>query len=393
MMPAAAVGQTSVAASDTVRVVAGARYTGGGVHRALLGEGWRDLWTTEIRVPVVDLERTGGGLRPVARGGGFQTRSLEMEGGNGRAFRFRSVDKDPSQTLPLWFRLPGLVQMIRDQTSALLPAGAIVAAELADVAGIPHPIPHLVVMPDDARLGVFRREFAGMLGILEERHSPGSVEPARDGFQRVVGTDTLFAVLEASGTRGAVDQRQYLAARLVDLYLNDWDRHAGNWLWGTRDAVPPWQWIAIPKDRDQALANYGGAIVELVRRFVPKLLPFTTEYHLEGLTANSRALDARFLAGLPAEVWDSAALALSTRLTDDAIEGALRAMPQPYYERSRGKLLLLLRARRAGLPAAARAWARWLASGGDGVIGPPEPEPTGAGAPGGFRPNPPRKSS
>jgi hypothetical protein len=367
MMPAAAVGQTSVAASDTVRVVAGARYAGGGLHRALLGDGWRDLWIAEIRVPVVDLERTGGGLRPVARGGGFQTRSLEMESGDGRAFRFRSVDKDPSQTLPLWFRLPGLVQMIRDQTSALFPAGALVAAELAEVAGIPHPIPHLVVMPDDARLGEFRREFGGMLGILEERHSPQSVEPARDGFQRVVGTDTLYTLLAASDGAAAVDQRQYLAARLLDLYLNDWDRHGGNWLWGTRDAGPPQRWIAIPKDRDQALANYGGAIVALVRRFIPKLLPLTTEYHLEGLTVNSSALDDRFLRGLPPEVWDSAAVALRTRLTDGAIEQALRAMPQPYYQRSRDQLLMLLRARRTGLPAAARAWARSLANAGGGV--------------------------
>jgi hypothetical protein len=361
LIPATAVAQTPVVVGDSVRVVAGARYAAGALHRDLFGRGWRDLWTAEIRVPVLDLSRTGGGLRPVQRGGGFQTRSLELAGRDGSAFRFRSVDKDPSQGLPWWIRLPGLVQIIRDQTGALLPGGALAAAELATAAGIPHAIPHLVVMPDDARLGGFRREFGGMLGILEERHAPGRTQAARDGFLLVLDTDTLAAMLQASGSR--VDQREYLAARLLDFYLNDWDRHAGNWLWGTRSAEPPRLWVAIPKDRDQAFANYGGAMVKFVRRFVPKLLPFTTEYQLDGLTVNGRALDTSFLRGVPPEVWDSVAAALTLRLSDGALEQALRTLPEPYYRLGGDELTRTLRARRAGLPAAARVWARWFAEG------------------------------
>jgi hypothetical protein len=362
LIPVAAAAQTPIVVGDSVRVIAGARYAAGALQRDLFGGGWRNLWTSEIRVPVLDLGRTGGGLRPVERGGGFQTRSLEMAGQDGSAFRFRSVDKDPSQSLPWWFRLPGLVQMIRDQTSALLPGGALVAAELATAAGIPHSIPHLVVMPDDTRLGDFRAEFGGMLGTLEERHSPARMQRGRDGFLYVVGTDTLEALLHTSGGSGStVDQREYLAARLLDFYLNDWDRHAGNWLWGSRDAEPPRLWVAIPKDRDQAFADYGGTVVELVRRFVPKLLPFTTEYQLEGLTVNAKVLDHSFLRGLPPPVWDSVAAALTIRLSDAAVDRALQTLPEPYYRLGAEELARTLRARRSGLPAAARAWARALA--------------------------------
>jgi hypothetical protein len=358
LIPVAAAAQTPVVVRDSVPVVAGSRYAAGALQRELFGAGWRDLWTAEIRVAVLDLDRTGGGLRPVARGGGFQTRSLEMEGENGSAFRFRSVDKDPSQSLSWWWRLPGLVEMIRDQTSALLPGGALAAAELATAAGIPHSIPHLVLMPDHTRLGHFRGEFGGMLGILEERHSPAQSQPDRDGFLQVIGTDTLEVFLRAAARSSSVDQREYLAARLLDFYLNDWDRHAGNWLWGSRNAEPPRLWVAIPKDRDQAFANYGGTVVELVRRFVPKLLPFTTEYQLEGLTVNAKVLDDRFLRGLPPPVWDSVAAVLATRLSDAAVERAIRKLPEPYYRLGGEELARTLRERRAGLPAAARAWAR-----------------------------------
>ena len=348
--------------ADTVRVVAGPHYAAGSLQRFLFGSGWRDLWTTPIRVPTLDLRRTAGGLRPVVRGGGSQTRSLELVGADGREFRFRSVDKDPSRTLPRAIRLPAIVSMVRDQTSALHPAGALVAAALAEAAGIPHVIPTLVVMPDDPVLGPFRAEFRGMLGLLEER--PRVREDGQAdlfGFRRVTETDSLVPTAPPAF---AIDARQYLAARLLDLLMNDWDRHEGNWLWGARERAPPYRWVAIPKDRDQVFASYDGVVVGVVREFVPKLVPFTTEYRLDGLTTNAAHLDHRILPTLPPAVWDSVARALSARLTDATLESAVRRMPDAYYRLSRGRIVSTLRARRAGLVGAAREWARRLAGGG-----------------------------
>jgi hypothetical protein len=353
-----------IALGYPIKVVAGAGYSAGAVQRFLFGTGWRALWTTPIQVPVLDLKRTAGGLRPLGRGGGFQTRSLELAGADGREFRFRSVDKDPSQKLPAGVRWPGIVSLVRDETSALHPASALVAASLAETAGIPHLIPRLVVMPNDPALGAFRAEFAGMLGLLEERPAPGvDRKPDRFGFRDVLATDSLLPRL-GPGWPGRVDAREYLAARLLDFYLNDWDRHEGNWLWGTRDSVAPYRWLAIPKDRDQALAWYDGLAVAVVRMFVPKLVPFTDDYRLGGLTVNSRALDASILRGLPAPVWDSVAAALVARLSDSAIERALRTMPDPYYRLSAAELTEKLRKRRGKLPEAARVWAGMLTPGG-----------------------------
>ena len=41
---------------DTVVVTPGAHYRAGGLHTLFFGKHYRDLWTTPIRVPVLDLK-------------------------------------------------------------------------------------------------------------------------------------------------------------------------------------------------------------------------------------------------------------------------------------------------------------------------------------------------
>ena len=68
-------------APAVVSVVPGPHYAAGGVHQALFGRRYRDLWATPIQVPLLDLARFAGGLTPEERGGGMQTTSLKLESG------------------------------------------------------------------------------------------------------------------------------------------------------------------------------------------------------------------------------------------------------------------------------------------------------------------------
>ncbi|RYG28781.1 MAG: hypothetical protein EOO01_39245, partial [Chitinophagaceae bacterium] len=66
-----------------------------------MGFNYRPEWTTPVRVPVVDLGTEHGGLKPVKRGGGKQTRSLRLEDASGKEYNFRSIQKFiTSKTLP-----------------------------------------------------------------------------------------------------------------------------------------------------------------------------------------------------------------------------------------------------------------------------------------------------
>src|SRR5258705_13965441 len=78
---------------DSVVVVPGEIYKAGSFHRFMLGDNYRDLWTTPIKVPVLELQNFHGGLKPTKKGGGVQTRSLRFEAADGSEWAFRSVRK------------------------------------------------------------------------------------------------------------------------------------------------------------------------------------------------------------------------------------------------------------------------------------------------------------
>ena len=108
---------------DTVVVTPGAHYRSGGLHALLFGRHYRDLWTTPIRVEVLDLRRFAGGLHPTQRGGGKQTRSLRFQSADGPEYQFRSLDKDPSPLLPTRCAAPWRSGSSRIRSARAIPPG------------------------------------------------------------------------------------------------------------------------------------------------------------------------------------------------------------------------------------------------------------------------------
>ena len=80
-------------------VVAGRDYKAGGFTRLWLGDDYRELWATPVSVEVLDLGKEAGGLKPVRRVGGQQTKGLALAGADGRSYTFRGLDKDASHLL------------------------------------------------------------------------------------------------------------------------------------------------------------------------------------------------------------------------------------------------------------------------------------------------------
>lgn len=350
-----------VSGQDQVSVTPGAEYRAGWLHRLLFGSHYRDLWTTPVNVEVLDLEHFAGGLVPVKRGGGQQTRSLRLRTADGREFAFRSVAKDPSAVLPPELRGTVANDIAQDQISAAHPAGALVVPPLLAAAGVPHAEPRLALMPDDDRLGEFRHDFGGTLGLLEERPVAGEDAWIVPGAVKVISSDALFRRVEESAD-DRVDARALLTARLMDVFLGDWDRHRDQWRWATYDSVAPRRWVPIPRDRDQAFVRFDGWLLAIARGQAPQLVNFGPGYPaMVGLTWNGRELDRRFLGGLDRLVWDSVALALRAALTDSVIGNAVARLPRAYIPRDSARLTQALTARRDRLPRAARSFYRLLA--------------------------------
>jgi len=336
--------------ADSVLVAAGPRYRANALQRFLLGTHYRELWTLPVRFEVLNLAQFAGGLRPLREGGGMETRSLHFVTPSGGRYVFRSLDKEITRLLHAGLGRSLLASMLQDQTSSAHPAGVLVAARLQEAAGLPAPHPRLVVLPDDPGLGAFRLRFAGLLGTLQE--GPGEdLSVPRDSAGEPVTrhTEDLLGLLDA-GPGNQADVRSYLAARLLDFFLNDWDRHGGQWRWIPQAEAWGTLWRPVPVDRDQAFAWYDGVLLGLARLRTSKLSEFGPEYpHLKGLIRNSGPLDRRLLAGLERGTWDSVAAALEAELSDAVIAAAVRAMPSAYWEVSGPALAATLQQRRQGI--------------------------------------------
>ncbi len=346
----------------TVTIVPGARYDAGGLHRTLFGAGYRDLWATPIEVPVLDLDALAGGLEVLRIGGFGQTRSLHLQGADGRRYVFRSVDKDVVRGLPSVLQGTFVDNIVQDQISALHPDAALIVPPIMEAGGVLHVVPTLYVMPDDPRLGEHREEFAGLLGLLEERPDEGDDENlGLGGSRRIVSTENLFERMEESPEH-RVDSRNFLAARLLDLLVGDRDRHTDQWRWARFEREGGYWWRPIPRDRDQAFIEYGGLMMSVVRAFTPQFVPFSTRNaSLTWATWNGRELDRRLLTELEKSEWMEIARTLQSRLPDSLIEGAVRRIPSEHHAISGAALVENLKQRRDGLVDLAEAFYLHLA--------------------------------
>jgi hypothetical protein len=348
-------------APATRTVIVGPQYAAGGLHSVMLGSSYRRLWTTPITAEVLDLASEAGGLTPTRRVGGQQTKGLALRGSDGRSYTFRSIDKDPSNILPEDLQETFVEELVQDQMAAQHPAGALVVDELARASLIPTLPIRVVVMPDDPVLGEFREDFANVVGTLSEY--PTAAEAGHPGFEgaaEIIDHMEMFGRLAASpDDRAAV--REYLRARLFDVFVSDFDRHRKQWRWARRPGDPLWH--PIPEDRDQAFARYEGLLVRTAAGFVPQIRTFGPKYDkMLGLTYNGREQDRWLLPELSHDAWRESAEGLKSRLTDEVIERAARRMPPEWYAIDGERLAGALKKRRDTLVEEADRYYRHLAT-------------------------------
>jgi hypothetical protein len=360
---ALAAADSAAQSRDSSQVVTpGTRYAMSGFGRIFWGDHYRDAWTTPIEVRRLNLRAFAGGLVPIKRGGGRQTKSLRLLGANGRLYSFRSIDKNPAAALPPVLRTSLAAEVLQDQISSQHPAGAIVCDPILQAAGVLHAKPQLVVMSDDTLLGEFREEFAGMLGMIEERPDESDDSLAAfAGAERVVSSEELLdKVLQSAETQ--VNSRALLNARLLDFFLGDWDRHFDQWRWARFGVDSASGWYPIPRDRDQVFSKLDGVFPHFAQWRMPTIVGFSEEYSsVFSLHWNSRDLDRQFLSALEQPVWDSVAGGITERLTDEVIESAVRLLPTELYEIDGPWLENALKQRRAALPDAAEKFYKLLA--------------------------------
>jgi len=339
--------------SQTVSVQAETAYERGGFWRMLFGDEWRDVWSAQITVPVLDLGFYAGGLKPF-KAGGNQSKTLRLHGADGRTYVFRSTAKSTQKVVPDDLRNTPVGAVIQDQTAAFHPTCHLAVAVLQDAVGLLNAPPTLVFMPDDPRLGEYRGAFANMLGQIEERPDEAENGATFANAEKITGTDKLLERLDES-MEDRLDSRDYLTARFIDFIVGDTDRGADQWRFakferGERDMYRP-----IPRDHDYAFMKVEGLLMKFSGSAHPRLVRFGEHYpDLKSFLYMTEEFDRSQLVDLAWADWEAVTKSIQQRLTNEVIDGAVMQLPEAHRQNSGPAIAAGLRARRDALPAIAR---------------------------------------
>jgi hypothetical protein len=341
----------------------------GWVFHRFMGPHHRALWAAPVRVPVFRLasaDKEAGPFKPTKLGGGFQSTSLTLEAADGRPFVLRSLDKDPARILPKFYQKTFVTNALRDGTSAGNPYGALMVPPLAQALGVPHTHPRIFYVPlteTQFTVADANERLRGKLVMLEEKYNGKKVSsPLLPQAQEFISDEDMRKRIYTHPA-DRPDEQALLRARLLDVLIGDWDRHAGQWQWaqlpdpahaGRRRYAP------IPKDRDQTFYRVSDGLVGWLgtRRFtVRHLVTFKKNIRdVQALTGQGRFVDQRGISELTRRDFDKAARYVQQHLPDSTLARAVRRLPPAVYAIEGKRLLKYLKSRRDQLPAVARKY-------------------------------------
>jgi Calcineurin-like phosphoesterase len=316
----------------------------GKFHRVLFGENYRKEWAYPTRLPVIKISELHGGLTPLQRGGGMQSNSLRLVDSSGNEWVIRSVEKSVDLLLPEALRSTFARDFLDDVTSGQHPFSALVVAPIADAVKVPHANPEIGVIAPDKNFGFYEKYFENTVCLIEEREPGGKSD----------NTGKMLSNLDKDNDN-SVKGKEFLRARMLDMYLGDWDRHEDQWRWHNTDGDKDKRYEAVPRDRDQVFHVTQGWLPWLASRsyILPTLQNFSAKIeHPQFLLFKSRFLNAYPDMQFEHAEWINLASHFSKEITDTVLETALRRLPAESYKIRHDILIKKLKERREDIPRA-----------------------------------------
>lgn len=313
---------------DSVIVAANTLYEANFLKEVMQGEQYRDVWAAPITVPIAFLDTLNGGLTVVEEGGGKQTHSLELKDNQGIRYALRSLSKDPEKLVPEIAKQLGLENIVVDGVSAQHPYAALVVSELSEAVEILHTQPRLLFLPKQDTFGQLNAKYSNRLYFFEYE-SEGKVNWT--GFENVkelVDTDNLIQLKMEWGDSIKINRKALIRARLFDLLIGDWDRHAKQWGWALRESNGKLIAEPVPTDRDNAFFKLEGILPTLIANNAlhPQLQTF--EGDIDFLPGLVTTFDEYFLRSATMEEFKNEARNLRTLMNDSILTDSFLVWPK-----------------------------------------------------------------
>jgi predicted phosphodiesterase len=333
-------------------------------YRFLWGERYRKYFGTLVNAPTVDLDTLFGGLKPVRKGGGHQSKSLRLRDKKGREYVMRALRKNAVQYLQAVafkdqyvegkFDGTATENLLSDVFTGSHPYAPFTIGRLSDAIGLYHTNPVLYYIPKQNSLGQFNAEFGDELYMIEERASSGHGDKASFGFaNKVISTDDLLHNLNKN-EHHILDEEAYIKARLFDMLIGDWDRHEDQWRWAVFKEKKQTIYRPIPRDRDQAFSIFGdGALLNIATKLVPTLRlmkSYTKELKSpKWFNLEPYPLDMVLISRSEKGIWDKQVELIRNNITDVVIDEAFTNFPDEVKGETIQEIKRKLQGRRSNL--------------------------------------------
>ena len=315
----------------------------GKVYKYFWGERYRQYFGTEVAAPIVYLDTLFGGLEPVRKGGGHQSKSLRLKDKKGREYVMRALRKNAVQYLQAvafkdqyiegQFKNTATEALLMDAFTGSHPYAPFTIGELSDAIGVYHTNPILYYVPKQNTLGNFNDEFGDELYMIEERTSSGHGDKSSFGFSNeLISTDDLIENLNKSEDY-VLDEEAYIKARLFDMLIGDWDRHEDQWRWAAFNEDNKTIYRPVPRDRDQAFSIFSdGLLISVATSLIPGLrLMKSYEEELKSpkwFNLEPYPLDMILISESNKNVWNRQVKLIQHNITDSIIDKAFSRFPK-----------------------------------------------------------------
>ncbi len=344
------------------------------VFKFFWGDHYRKYYGTKITAKTVALDTLMGGLTPIRKGGGNQSKSLRLKDKNGSEFVMRALRKSATQYIQAvafkdqyvagQFDNTFTESLLLDIYTTAHPYTPFVIGDLASAVDIFHANPTLYYVPKQNALKGFNNEFGNELYMIEERAASGHKNVSSFGFSdEIISTDDLLKKLRKTDNN-ILDEDSYIRARLFDMLIGDWDRHEDQWRWAEFKDGANTIYKPVPRDRDQAFSKNDGLILGFLTRAIPalKLMQVYDEdiRNVKWFNLEPYPLDIALLKTSTYKNWETQIDYIQKNLTPEVIDKAFKNVPDEVNDKTITEIKTKLKGRLKNLDKIGKTYYKYI---------------------------------
>lgn len=323
-------------------------------YNKLWGVHYRTLYSTPITAQAVTLHTLLGGMEVTDQAENFH--GLFVSDRQNRLYMLKPLGGSTSFLESKFFRemynkkdFKGtyLDEFIGDAYTIINPYTFLAADRMARVAGLSFNNSRIFFLQG----GTAEDTIANGTSIRNKLVSLRD-EPDTATQKNILSTEELLKQIRKS-KYSKVDQQKYVAGRLFDMLIGDWNKIPENWNWRATHTADSILFSPIVIDRNHAFTKVDGLLFKQMLNVLG--LGFITNYSnhpkdIEKINKLGYTLDMALANGTDESVWKQQALALQQTLSDSVIDAAFRLLPPEIQGKETDAIKAKLLVRRDSLP-------------------------------------------